>query len=361
MFRAQRALQRTENNWGLTNMVLVPPKQLLAIFLLSFLCIAFAPSLRAQHSVIFASIEDGRRILATRDSFIEAMSPFDRAARMRTDRDVPEAQFLAYVQKAVLKWDSAEASAVQSALDRNNPALSQLFPALQEPIYLIKTTGEEETSSPYTRGNAIVLPKRVLTLPERSLRRVLAHEFFHIFSRNHPRLRSQLYEAIGFHQCGQIDFPADLKPRKITNPDAPWNDHCIRVGVSGQLVWASPILYSYTPKYDLNRGGELLSYVTLSLLIVERSGPSGVARPVFDARGPRLVSVAEVSGFFEQVGRNTQYIIHPEEVLADNIALLVLGERDVPSPEVLKRITEALAHARAADPPAQEPLKPAPR
>jgi hypothetical protein len=42
------------------------------------------------------------------------------------------------------------------------------------------------------------------------------------------------------------------------------------------------------------------------------------------------------------VGRNTQYIIHPEEILADNFALLVLGETSIPSPVILEKMKDAL-------------------
>jgi hypothetical protein len=332
-------------------------KKHLAVFWVSILCTVLVLPLHAEQSLIFASVEDGSRILAARDSFVERMSPFDRSARMKTDRDISENEFLAFVGKAVLKWDSAEASAVQSAFNQIDPALSKLFPTLREPIYLIKTTGEEEGNTAYTRGNAIVLPRRVLTLPQQNLRRVLAHEFFHIFSRSHPNLRSILYEAIGFHQCGEIEFPIDLSPRKITNPDAPKNDHCIRIGVAGELVWAIPIIYSHAPKYDVVRGGEFFDYLRMALLVVERSGPSGVARHIVDAHHPKFVGLNQVSDFFEQVGRNTQYIIHPEEILADNVALLVLGETNAPSPEVLKRIAEALAHARSAELPDQDTAK----
>ena len=37
----------------------------------------------------------------------------------------------------------------------------------------------------------------------------------------------------------------------------------------------------------------------------------------YDPSNPKLVKVEQVTGFFEQVGRNTEYIIHPEEILAD--------------------------------------------
>jgi hypothetical protein len=55
-----------------------------------------------------------------------------------------------------------------------------------------------------------------------------------------------------------------------------------------------------------------------------------------------LASPEEVSRFFEQVGRNTNYVIHPEEILADNFALLVLDEHNVPSPEILEKTQRIL-------------------
>jgi hypothetical protein len=48
----------------------------------------------------------------------------------------------------------------------------------------------------------------------------------------------------------------------------------------------------------------------------------------------------------EQVGRNTQYIIHPEEILADNFALLVLGESKIPTPEILQKMREVLSRRK---------------
>jgi hypothetical protein len=42
------------------------------------------------------------------------------------------------------------------------------------------------------------------------------------------------------------------------------------------------------------------------------------------------------------VGRNTNYIIHPEEILAENFALLMMDKHDVPSPEILKKMQDVL-------------------
>jgi hypothetical protein len=47
-----------------------------------------------------------------------------------------------------------------------------------------------------------------------------------------------------------------------------------------------------------------------------------------------LVELKDLQGFFERVGRNTQYLIHPEEILADNFAIAIAGKTDVPSPMI---------------------------
>ena len=42
------------------------------------------------------------------------------------------------------------------------------------------------------------------------------------------------------------------------------------------------------------------------------------------------------------MGSNTQYIIDPEEVLADNFSLLLTGMTEgLPSPEVIQKMEEA--------------------
>ncbi len=312
--------------------------------------LALAAPARAEHSFKFASVSEGRQLLAARDSFVEAMSQFDRAFRLRADREISESEYLAFVEQSVLEWESKERSIIECTLQQIGPALSRLFTPSREPIYLIKTTGKAELGSAYTRGNAIVLQRWVFALDQRNLRRILAHEFFHIFSRNNPKLRQALYEAIGFQHCGKVEFPVALHSRMLANPDAPRNEHCIRVSISGKQVWAVPVFYSprlfYSPKQD-NPGVE---HFTFALMLVEKDSLPGVARPIRPADGPLLARAEQVSGFFEQVGRNTSYIIHPEEILAENAALLAMGETSVPSPEILSRMQRLLEAARVGNP-----------
>jgi hypothetical protein len=298
--------------------------------------------LAAKSTAVFATVDKAAEILTTRDDFVERLSPFDRAARLKTDRAVSEEEYLKFVAQNVLAWPDAQKKTVESALQAIQPRLEALSLPFPKTVYLIRTTGKEEGGAAYTRGQAVVLPESELAAGPRALRKLISHELFHVLTRANPDLRERLYKTIGFEKCDEVEFPAGLKTRKITNPDAPRNDHCIRLQIGGKPVWAVPILFSAAGKYDVARGGEFFNYLQFRFLLVERSGDSMGVKAIYDGPEPRLADVRSATGFFEQVGRNTQYIIHPEEILADNFALLVLGETGVPSPVILQKMKDAL-------------------
>jgi hypothetical protein len=299
-------------------------------------------------TVVFLSVEQGQQALGARDEFIERMSPFDRAARMKTDKEASEAEFLGFVKTNVLAWTEDDRKKVEDVFRAVQPALARLPVSFPKTIGMITTTGAEEGGAAYTRGTAMVIPKADLAAPGKLTPKFICHELFHILSRGDPKLRDRLYRAIGFEKCGEVEFPPALRPRKITNPDAPRNDHCIRVQVDGKPVWVAPILFSQTEKYDVRRGGEFFNYLQFQLLAVARGVGADSAKPVYAGQSPVLLWVNKVGGFFDQVGQNTEYIIHPEEILADNFALLALEQRDIVSPEILKKIRAALPEPQAA-------------
>ena len=51
-----------------------------------------------------------------------------------------------------------------------------------------------------------------------------------------------------------------------------------------------------------------------------------------------LLTVNMVENFFDKVGRNTDYIFGAEEILADNFTLLLMGVKDVKSPEIIEKM-----------------------
>ena len=120
------------------------------------------------------------------------------------------------------------------------------------------------------------------------------------------------------------------------------------IGFGGEPSRAILVTYSKLPEFTPEVKG-LFSYVTFGLFEVRLSGESW--KVVADQRGdPRSINPETARGFFEQIGRNTPYIIHPEEILADNVAILALsklhpelaGPADIPNPELLSKIEAIL-------------------
>ena len=308
--------------------------------------LSMAPFAASAHEIEFASIEKARAVLGARDDFVARLSPFDRAARVKSAGDVSEDEYLAFARAAAREWSNDERARLTMAFAVIGPKLDELVPELDVPILLIKTSGEEEGGAGYTRANAVMLPEALTD--EGALERLLAHEIFHVVSRNNPELKHALYEAIGFKECGELALPPALAVRKMTNPDAPANEHCINVQVDGASAWAMPILLSREERYDPAAGVPFFGYLTLSMLLVEPAANSGApARPVERDGASVILPFNQVDGVFEQIGHNTEYVIHAEEILASNFELLVHDGAAVRSPEVLERIRAELKRAVA--------------
>jgi hypothetical protein len=316
--------------------------------LVLLMCALVPAGVRAAEGTLFtfATVEEGRKVLAVRDTFIEQMSSFDRSCRMRTDRKVAEKEFLDFVSANVLSWEKDEEDRIRPIVASMEPKLKRFAPFLPETVYLVKTTGNEEGGVAYTRGNVIVIPARQIRSDVITLYRLISHELFHIMSRRNPGLRDELYGVIGFRKCVGFEFPETLKDRKITNPDAPVDGYCISVKADKRRLFVAPILFSSQEKYNRAHSEAFFDYLQTAFLAVARDmGPGREPSPLNGGK-PILYSEAELDGFYEQIGKNTDYTIHPEEILADNFTYLFFGITELESPEVVRKMEQVFEKAR---------------
>jgi hypothetical protein len=164
---------------------------------------------------------------------------------------------------------------------------------------------------------------------------------FHIYRAHTPETRRALYRIIGFDVCPEIALPPGLRSRKITNPDAPLLDSYIRIRIDGRRVAATPVLFARTERYDTKLGGEFFKYMMFRLLVLDETS-HGFTPSMQHGEEARLLDPEEVPDYLDQVGRNTKYIIHPEEILADNFVLTVTNASSVPSPRILREMRSVL-------------------
>lgn len=312
-------------------------KTLLFVLIIAVISCAYARAAETPFFV-FATLEQGKAILTAKDTYIEQMSPFDRSCRMRTDANVTERQFLDFVSNNVLSWEKDDQERMRPVIAAVGAKLERFTSFLPEMVYLVKTTGNEESGAAYTRGGAIVIPQAMINAHPVTLCRLLSHELFHIIARRNPQLRDELYGTIGFKQCPPFEFPETLKDRKITNPDSPVNEFCISVRAGKKNLLVLPILYSRVEKYQKAHSEHFFDYLQVAFLAVARdNGPRRKPTLLKGAR-PDLYDESELGGFFEQIGKNTDYTIHPEEILADNFSYLFFGIAELESPEVVRKM-----------------------
>lgn len=290
----------------------------------------------------FASPEEAATLLGRVDRFTSRLSRFDMQCRLQTRADVTREQFLAFASQQALPWTDQDRQKIEPLMAEIIAKLRPYTMRFPDYVLLIKTTGKEEAGAAYTRRPGIILPRDKLNLPAARLQRLLVHELFHLFSSADQPLRTRMYESIGFVSYGAVALPKAWEQRRITNPDGPV-EAFIKVEVDGQTLTVAPILFAKTAEYDPSTSASLFESMKLWLMPVDAARTQPL--PLLQGKDPWLLEPGSVKSYFDQIGRNTNYIIHPDEILADNFVHLVFGTEDLPSPHIVDRL-EALLQAR---------------
>jgi hypothetical protein len=288
----------------------------------------------------FADVHEGAKAITKRDDYIRQMSPFDRQVRLQTDQPVGDQELLAFIAQNVIPWTDDDVQLLTPVLTAMAKKLEPWTLNLPPEVLLVKTTGREEGRAAYCRGAAIVVPENMIGKNTTLLERVLPHEIFHVASSHNRALREALYRVVGFKPCNEVALPEGLQARKLTNPDAPVNDHYITVAIDGRPTELLPVIFSKAEHYDAKRGGTLFSYLEFKLMVLENY--NGVRRPALVDGQPTLLNPKSVQGFMDQVGKNTSYLIHPEEVLADNFVFVINERTNLPTQRIVDEMAKVL-------------------
>lgn len=322
--------------------MLPPFTRRLLIGLALFTSGAFASESRATEWH-FATVPEAAEVLAGNDGFFEAMAPAE--IRLRAlGPEVDDAEALRrQFRDGAIEWSGEERARLQASLARLAPSLTSSLALLPSRIMLVKIGEAVEDGIPHTRRNAIFLPAIVATLPEATLDSILAHEIFHVLSRNQAARRDSLYALIGFRPC-RLQLPDSVRAARITNPDAPEDAHHVSVPGHGDYV---PLLMTRSgvdappPALGESLQAKLLAVDATNGVCTARTSQDGAALLFAPSAVPALMQV---------LGPNSDYVSHPEELLADNYALLVTRRAEAPDQAVLDRLEDWLEAASSQRP-----------
>lgn len=291
--------------------------------------------------VVFADAAAGRAVLLADDDFSRRLSRFDLQSRLQTDKEVTREDWRKALGEEVTEWPAEDRAKILQTLETLKPRLAKFRLPLPKEILFIRTTGKEESDAAYTRANAIVLPAAKIRHQQPQLESLITHELFHVLSRHDATVRAALYKIVGFSIEGEAEIPQSLDDRRITNPDAPRLDCYIQLKNDEQTVTAVPILYATPKEFDAKQGRRMFDYLTFRLLVVDKQEAKWRARMMGEQ--PVVLDPKKIENFFDQVGRNTSYIWHPDEILADNFVHLISGRQKLATPRVTEEMAKVLA------------------
>lgn len=266
--------------------------------------------------------------------FFENIRTLDMEIQMgKTLSGTRKEHILAYkkfLQKDVANFTEKEAEYVRKIVNKARQLCDIISPDIfPRPLNFIKTkAGHYGKSVYYTRENNIIIPYNVLdeNRNEDTFLEIILHEIFHVYSRLNPDKRTQLYELIGFRKTANIQLPEELDRRLLLNPDGADIEYVIKVSDDGDTTQLIPLLYSKTPEIAANSPG-FFTYLQFELFEIKNEGDVLTVRTKEGYKSTLQDSFQTDSQ--DQIGPNTGYIWHPDEILADNFAFLALIRGDL--------------------------------
>ena len=308
-------------------------KFLLAILILSsaFSCksqkFASAIDLGSQSKLILLDSIHASTAIVTDESdhFFDRVTITEMEIQMKTakqykDRAQCSADYKTYLMSDVGHFTTEEITKITEVFQHISKLIQKVNPSLlNKNIELIKTKGKHYGDGVfYTRENKIIIPANELrNFDKDKFTDVMLHEIFHIFSRYNLEAREKIYSLIGFRPMNsKIIYPEILAKRKLLNPDGT-TDYLIELeDINGRSVIAYPLISADSDHFQA-RKPSFMQYLHFELYELQPM-EDALYKLLADEKGHSTIPFNKIPAFFTSIKDNTQYIIHPDEISADN-------------------------------------------
>ena len=287
--------------------------------------------------------EEGKYLISLQDTFINNLTSFDLEARCGF-KDATKYDYLLFCRDNVLNWTDEEVSKIKDIILEIDGKFKQRGMAIPfiDNINLVKTTSIEEGGAmAYTRGNTIYVAGHTLNKPEERIREIITHELFHILTRSSFPFKQEMYRCISFTAINKaIDLTIlNQRCRFVSNPDV--SNLCSYIELKDLHEEKHRLMMTTLARSNYH-GGSFFKYIQPYFL--ELDIECNVM--TYEENLPIRESLygKYYQDFIKKVGLNTGYMVNPEEILAENFRMAVLGEiNEIPNPDIINNICRALA------------------
>ena len=292
-------------------------KRILALAI-ALLALASAVAEGATFRHRYADPGEAAALLLSNRDYYEGLNQSDLSFRLqKADATLEEMESFAAAQALEFSDDEkALLDGVLSEVEQICAERGYALPAVDDIVFAKTTAREECGTAGYTHGTQIYLGEEFMDYAlsgeegsEDLFREVVVHELFHCLTRSHPDFRRKMYGLLGFTvEAEDYVLPESVADRIISNPDVEHHDAHAAFEIDGVMRECVVVFTTVRP--------------------FERPGDS-----FFELRQTGLVPIDDLSvlytdedaaNFWEVFGENTDYVIDPEETLADDFCFAVL-------------------------------------
>ena len=282
----------------------------------------------------FVDSEEAAQLLLSNRNYYDNLTQNDLNFRMqKLDTTLEELE--AFSAEQTLDWTEEEKDLVNAALQTIEIVCEErgyTLPATDGIIFAKTTMKDECDAFAYTLGTQIYLGEQLLQSgmsddPDEQavFQEVIAHELFHCLTRNHPDFRADMYSILGFTVVDEdYDFAPEIDEVIISNPDVGHHNSYAAFEINGEMKDCTVIFANVKP---FEKPGDNFFINSVTGLV-----------PVDDLSV--FYTAEDAENFWDVFGENTDYVIDPDETLADNFAFtLTYGlEREYETPEIIEAI-----------------------
>jgi len=292
----------------------------------------------------FADAKEAAELLLSNRDYYDNLTQNDLNFRLQK-LDATLAELEAFAAKQTLDYTDAEKARIDQSLaliQKNCAERGYVLPPMDGIVFAKTTMAEECDASAYTHGTQIYLGERLMRYgldenpkAQELFDTIVAHELFHCLTRNHPDFRAAMYGILGFTVVDEdYVFPQEIREQIISNPDVGHHNSCAAFEINGQMTNCAVV---FTTRKPFAEAGDSFFDGMVTGLV-----------PIDDLS--TMYTAEDAANFRDVFGWNTDYVIDPEETLADNFADTVifgLDGKEYKTPEIIQAI-DALLKADAA-------------
>lgn len=279
-----------------------------------------------DYEISFLDTTAAKKAITTDEAegFFDNIRLMDMKVQMKNDtiEDLKSAKiaYKKHLEKSVLSFTEIEIQKIGIVLQEVFKMCQQTAPnVFPLKLNFIKTNMNHYGASVfYSRENNIVIPKNMLRKQlDGEFKKAIIKEIFHIYLRQKYWKRVELHQLIGFYEIPELEIPEPLNDRLLINPNGVNYKYIIRdLGdINESLYDAVPLIY--IPDNQQHRSLSFYSNLEFSLFKVRGE------EVLTNDDGSSTIDMNTLQNFYEQITRNSLFIIHPNEILSDNFAILV--------------------------------------